>query len=250
MGIKTDNDVVDAFVAHLAHCGNLGLKVDERPDETNRATQDIDAIAGPFAIEHTSVDALDERRRRDDQWLQAVGGLEAELKGSVSAHLSVATDYRAVTTGQDWAAVRSALRNWIRESSEQIAIGRHELAVDGVPFPVTVWKRVDLPAGVYFSRLVVDSYETLAESAGPLIVRKAKKLGVYQQRGKTTVLLLESDDIAMMNHVKMHEVISAVFPGAWPGGVDQIWYADTTLWPATRFFDMKAVARECADIPL
>ena len=247
MSMKTDKEVVDAFVAHLAQCGHPGLTVDERPDETNRTTQDVDAIAGPFAIEHTSVNALEERRRRDDKWQKAVGGLELELMGSVSAHLSIATKYRAVATGQDWTAIRSALRNWICESSEQMAVGRQEIAIDGVPFPVTVWKRIDLSAGVFFSRVVADSDDTLAASAGTLIERKAKKLAVYQLRGKTTVLLLESDDIAMMNHVKMHEVISAAFPGAWPDGVDQIWYADTTLWPVPRFIDMKAIARECED---
>ncbi len=37
MGMKTDKDVVDAFVAHLAQCGHPGLTVDERPDETKSA---------------------------------------------------------------------------------------------------------------------------------------------------------------------------------------------------------------------
>lgn len=244
MGRKRDDDVVDAFVAHLAQHGHPALKVDVRPDETNRSTQDIDAIAGPFAIEHTSVEALHESRAKNPQWEKAVGGLEAEVQGYVSSHLSIATRYDAVAIKQDWIAIRAAVRRWIQEQSDKLDVGRSEIVIDGVPFPVIAWKRLDMPAGIHFSRLVDDSLETLAVSSAPLIERKAKKLASYRDAGKTTVLLLESDDIAMMNHIKMHDALNEAFSSVWPSGVDQIWYADTSLWPAVRFYDMKAIAEE------
>lgn len=244
MGRKRGDDVIDAFVAHLAQHGHPGLKVDARPDEINRNTQDIDAIAGPFAIEHTSVEALHESRAKNPQWEKAVGGLEDEVQGCVSAHLSIATRYDAVTIGQDWVAIRSALKTWICEKADQIDEGRSEIVIDGVPFPVIIGKRNDLPAGVYFSRLVDENSETLSASSASLIERKAQKLAPYQRQKKTTILLLESDDIAMMNHIKMHDAISEGFPRGWPGGIDQIWYANTSLWPAAHFHDMKALAEE------
>ena len=74
-----DRDVIDAFVSYLCSCGHPGLKVDRRPDEDNRNSADIDAIAGSLAIEHTSIDTLPNQRRDSGWFMQAVGGLEQEF---------------------------------------------------------------------------------------------------------------------------------------------------------------------------
>jgi len=238
---KTDDRVVDAFVSHLRNFEFPNLTVEEHPDKTNRATADIDAIAGHFAIEHTSVDVLDEQRLRSDHWHKAVGGLEEELKGCVPTHLAIATGYQAVTTGQNWANIRSALKNWLLEYSERLPTGMNEFEINGVPFPLTIWKREDRPPGVFFSRLVADEDQTLAHTVGPLVGRKAKKLAPYKARGQTTVLLVESDDIAMMNHVVMYKALREACPDGWPVGVDHIWYADTSMWPASEFYEIESV---------
>jgi hypothetical protein len=60
---SADAAVVDAFVAHLAEQRYPGIQVESRPDVENRNSSDIDAIAGPFAIEHTSVDTVEHQRR-------------------------------------------------------------------------------------------------------------------------------------------------------------------------------------------
>ena len=70
-----DKQIVDSFVAFLATTRVAGLQVDERPDETRDG--DIDAIAGKFAIEHTSIDTVPDQRR-DGAWLDTMlGDLEA-----------------------------------------------------------------------------------------------------------------------------------------------------------------------------
>ena len=66
-----DAVVVDAFVSHLTKDRYPGIKVDARPDLDNRLTSDIDAIAGPLAIEHTSIDTI-ENQRRDSAWFGKV----------------------------------------------------------------------------------------------------------------------------------------------------------------------------------
>lgn len=59
----TDKEVVSLFVDYLARNGNPGLTVNAWPDEGNRQSSDIDAVAGPFAIEHSSVDTMANQRR-------------------------------------------------------------------------------------------------------------------------------------------------------------------------------------------
>lgn len=171
--------------------------------------------------------------------MEAVGGLCSELQGCATAHITISTQYGAVATGQDWAAIRASVRAWVLRHAHKLAPGRHEVVVEDLPLVVRT--RHDLPAGIYFGRSVDDGDETLFARVGPLIERKAEKLAAYHRASKTTVLLIESDDIAMMNHIKMYEAIAAAFPDTWPTGVDQIWYADTAYWPKPHFFDMKCL---------
>jgi hypothetical protein len=72
----TDREVVEEFVANLRRLGHRDLEISSRPDEGNRKSQDVDAIAGPFAIEHTSVDTVPNQRRDSDYFLQVFGVLE------------------------------------------------------------------------------------------------------------------------------------------------------------------------------
>lgn len=63
-----DCDVINAFVTYLWENGHSCLQVDRWPDKENRNLADIDAIAGAFAIEHTSIDTLP-NQRRDSDWI-------------------------------------------------------------------------------------------------------------------------------------------------------------------------------------
>lgn len=72
-----DHEVVEAFVAHLAANGYTGLTVDRWPERENRNSPDIDTIAGPFAIEHTSIDTLPNQRGKSHWFMKAAGGLES-----------------------------------------------------------------------------------------------------------------------------------------------------------------------------
>ena len=101
-----DQDVINAFVAYLRKAGFPDLKVDRLPDKENRKTSDIDAIAGCFAIEHTSIDTLPNQRRDSDWFIQAVGGIEKELSVLIPFCLNITIEYDAVTKGQVWGGIR------------------------------------------------------------------------------------------------------------------------------------------------
>ena len=106
----TDKEVIIIFVDYLARNGNPGLVVDACPDKENRQSSDIDAIAGPFAIEHSSVDTV-AKQRRDSAWfLEVVGGLEDELGHKLSYRLNLTLPYEGVQCGQDWSKIRGAFR--------------------------------------------------------------------------------------------------------------------------------------------
>ncbi len=75
----TDKEVISLFVKYLAAQGNPGLEVDTWPDEENRQSTEVDSIAGPFAIEHTSVDTIPNQRRDAAWFIQVVKPLEDEF---------------------------------------------------------------------------------------------------------------------------------------------------------------------------
>lgn len=144
-----DRDVIDAWVAHLRDGGHPTLQVDRRPDDSS----DIDAIAGAFAIEHTSIDTLPNQRRDSNWFMQAAGGLEPELPSKPPFRLKISLEYDAVTRGQNWAAIRQALEGWITNEAPRLADGRHVLdSIPGVSFRLHVTKANDRRPGVFFAR--------------------------------------------------------------------------------------------------
>jgi len=232
-----DQDVINAFVAYLRKAGFPGLKVDRWPDKENRKTSDIDAIAGSFAIEHTSIDTLPNQRRDADWFIQAVGGIEKELTALSPSRLNITVEYDAVVKGQDWAAIRRNLKDWIINESPRLDDGRIVLEnVHGVPFRLRVRKASDRRPGIFFARFEPKD-DTLPARIRKQFDRKAKKLKKYHGSDKTTILLIENDDIALMNEGKMLDSIQMAYTSGLPHGVDKIWYADTSIPNDIEFMD-------------
>ena len=236
-----DCDVIEAFVAYLRERGHPGLGVDSWPDKENRESSDIDAISGAFALEHTSVDTLPNQRRDADWFTRVVSGLEAELSTSPACRVHVTLEYHAVSTGQDWLAIREALKVWITHEVPHLADGNHGIEdISGVPFRLHVTKASDRPPGLFFARYEpVD--DTLSARIRTQFDRKAQKLAKYQSEGKTTVLLVENADIALMNAQKMLEAIRRAYPNGLPTGVAELWYADTAIPDDIDFSDFTAM---------
>ena len=242
----SDAVTIDAFVAHLRDLGYRGLQVDRRPDQENRDSSDIDAIAGPFVIEHTSIDSLPNQRRDSDRFIRAVGGVEQEVEGSLPFRLSITIEYSAVGKGQDWAAIRRALAAWLINQTAALPDGRSLVTgLPGIPFRLHIVKSSEQRPGVFFARFQPED-ETLSVRVRQAFERKAVKLRKYQGPGIITVLLFENHDIALMNNWKMLEAIRAAYPSGLPAGVDQVWYADTSIPSALVFRDCTSQLRDGA----
>lgn len=230
-----DQDVTNAFVAHLRKNGFPDLKVDRCPDKENRNTSDIDAIAGHFAIEHTSIDTIPNQRRDADWFMKAIGEIEKELPVALPFRLNITIEYDAVTKGQDWEAIRENLKTWIIKESPRIADGRQVLeGIQGVPFRLHVRKGSNRRPGIFFARFEPND-DTLPARIRKQFDRKAKKLKNYHDQDKTTVLLIENGDIALMNEIL--DAIQKAYPSSLPNDVDKIWYADTSIPNDIEFMD-------------
>jgi hypothetical protein len=235
-----DKKIVDSFVAFMAATRVAGLKVERRPDEEKNG--DIDAIAGPFAIEHTSIDTVPDQRR-DGAWLGTMLG-DLESKTVVSENMQVVFNPDAVRPGQDWAAINAALKSYLEGPARGLPQNRYvPVRIDGVPFDVHIfkWQPVpSLPPRVTFGRFAPGD-ATLGQRLREQSDRKIEKLAPYQAEGKCTILLLESDDVALMNHVKMASAVMDAYPQGRPTSVDELWYVSSILQPELHFLDLSTI---------
>ena len=141
-----DSEVIDGFVAHLREHGHPDLKADQRPDNKNRNSTDIDALAGPFAIEHTSIDTLPNQRLNNNRFMQVIDGIEQELPSQLSFSLQITLEYGAVTTQQNWKAIRQALKSWIIKDAPRLTEGQHVFgSIPDIPFELRVNKEIGSP---------------------------------------------------------------------------------------------------------
>ena len=238
-----DSEVIDEFVAYLVKNGHPGLKIERRPEVENRESADIDAIAGPFAIEHTSIDTLPNQRRNSARLMKVLGDLEQELNPlPFKFNLFVSIEYDAITKGQDWSAIKQALRRWTLNESPLLKDGHHVCNnIPGIPFTLHVDKAATNPPGRLSSSRFDPNDRTLPCRIKKLFDRKAKKLAKYQGCGKTAILLIESYDWALMNEPKMVAAIRDAYRNGLPSGVDKFWYApNTSIVAPIKFKDITA----------
>ena len=234
-----DSEVITAFVTFMQKTCDPDLRVDRWPDEENDG--DIDAIAANLAIEHTSIDTVPHQRRDSDWFMKAAGNLQQEIPIKPPFRLKITLEYDAVKKGQNWVEIRDAIKNWVTDEALHLKDGHHVLSdVPGVPFPLLVTKASDRRPAVIVGRAApVD--DTLPNRIREQFTRKASKLVKYPTM--TKILLVESEDGALMNEADMVIAISRAFPDGLPLGVDQVWYADTSIPDSIEFFDFTAEIR-------
>jgi hypothetical protein len=232
-----DKEVIEAFISHLRKGGYADLRIDNRPDEGNRKTSDVDAIAGPFAIEHTSIDTVSNQRRDSDWFLKAVGGLESEFINKLQYRLNITIPYEGVQLRQNWSGIRQAFRSWITDHSANLTDGVHTITDEpGIPFRFIVKKQTGRSPRLIFAR-TAPTDNSLPDRIRKLFVKKAQKLMSYKQGGYISILLVESDDIALMNEGIMIEAIRVGLSRSLPDGIDRLWYVDTAIPEEVLFYD-------------
>ena len=199
--------------------------VDRWPDREERNATSVDAIAGPYAIEHTRVDSFP-GQSRDTSYFSALAAIEADT--CLNHYLFVSFPVGALAPGHDWKGIAARIRRWILEQSNTLSVGHHSVALEGVPFVMNVWRHDESWApGLHLAREDPGA-AGFAAMLGDQVRRKIVKLAQYKTSGSTTVLLLETRCGALMSGEKMKNGLMTEFPDGLLPGVDQVWWAD---WP-------------------
>lgn len=237
---KPDRTCIRDFAKFLQEIGQPVSGVDDWPED--RAQGEIDAILGPYALQHTSVDALPDKRRIDRPFDSVIAGVQDEFRGRLGFRLSITFDWNCIQKGQNWTEINQALREWISQEAPYLPDGRAEISsIPGIPFTFDVSKGCRLRSdGVYFARLASHD-RSLSIRLHDQLVGRHNKLGVlgkYRSQGKTTLLLLESDDIAFMSDDTMATAFRDAFP-IWPEELDELWFIHRVARPAMNVHDLR-----------
>jgi hypothetical protein len=200
------------------------------PDRENRASPDIDAYAesqglSPLAIEHTAVQSLAEQIRDSSRFAQALVPLESELASAFPFWLALVLPYRNVQTGSDWATIRGCIRAWVLANAGALPIGRTTRDIPGVPFPLTFWKRLTGGPGIFLVREVPSGNrnELLLAEMRKALDHSCSKLSKYHAQGATGVVVLESDNIALVDAGDLYRAFLLATRDQPRPDLDQIW---------------------------
>jgi len=228
----TEKQVLDSFVKHILSIHNIDWSGDvSYPDKKNSKSPDIDAIASPFAIEHTSIDFLPHQRQSDQRFLKFIDGLFQEGDAHIPFRLQVNLPYHFdhCYEKKDLTRVRTAFKEFILVNACCWSDGEHKFdGVPGIPFSFTIIKDSDKTPRVRFYRIPPTDTD-LCHRLSAQFNSKIDKLRQYHKRGFKTVLLVESRNGTLVD-VQGRVILNAirkVYPSGIPTELHSIWYVDT-----------------------
>jgi hypothetical protein len=204
------------------------------PDKENRRTRDIDAYAEEpnvrsLAIEHTNVETFANQKLDSSRFMRICGQLEAELRESFDGDVTMTIDTFAIQPGTEWDNIRDALRDWLIENVPKLPadeLRRHTIA--GVPFPIEI-ERIDSPVR-FFSvmRVAPEGYKRqLIEMMKAALTDKNDQFAGYKKSGEQTLLLMESDDLALVNWSILYMAFLQAQRAVCVPNIEQVWLART-----------------------
>ncbi len=162
--------------------------------------------------------------------MKICGVLETELSGVFLHDVSLIIPTFGIQTGTDWKGIRDTLRAWLLTQVGTLPFGRTDHQVDGVPFRITIWKERKSARGFGVARMTppgLDTNDKLIEIVAAALSNKNDQLQKYRTNGDETVLILETDDIALMNHVLLYKAFLQASACTPTPNIDQVWMAQT-----------------------
>src|SRR6266498_2163419 len=139
--------IIGKFIEKYNVCQPHEYAVARWPDEENRNSRDIDAVAeslgaSPLAIEHTKVETFFNQLQDAARFAGYYGELEVELKHAFDFDLMLTLPIFAFVTGTKWGNIRDLIREWLVQSAAGFVDGYSSHQIARVPFTVGISKNI------------------------------------------------------------------------------------------------------------
>lgn len=209
---KNEQKICKAVMNLVAH----------RRGETIASEQPVDAVvrdkpavewffetrSAKFAVEHTRIESFSNQIEEGKLFAKLLGPLEAELKGKVPGAFFLIVDVGAAKApSAQHDEIRRGLADWIRakgaglDAEEQSGPDGNCDLTDtppGVPFQVTLHRDADYDSRLFIMQSLSGDRESLQrDRIRTALARKCPKLLEASNNGRDSILILESDDVAL-----------------------------------------------------
>lgn len=170
----------------------------------------FDTTTAKFAVEHTRIESFSGQIAEGKLFAQLLEPLEAELAGRVPGEFWLVADVGAAKArSTEHAEIRKLLTEWILAEGaglepEAQAGPDAKCAITakptGVPFEVTLRRQTDCDSVLFIMQGISgDSEGPQRERIRTALARKCPKLLEASKGGRVSILVLESDDVALAN---------------------------------------------------
>ena len=209
------------------------IQISSEPDRVERQQQAVEMVAvsdsARYVIEHTRVESFESQIADGKRFSDLIGSLEHSLVPSLplgTYEIIVPSLAARSVPGRHAEAVRAALEAWVVDTAAELKLGpdgdfAETDRVDerpwsitaqppSVPFAVTLQRRPpDDRVVVFVMRFTPPEIEDARRSRiRTALARKCPKLAAAKQHNEAlSVLLLESDDIALANRHVISEAV-------------------------------------------
>lgn len=213
--LKQDEAITETL-KFLSKSLNMRYEIIDYPDKRERNLPACDALAiigsKKVAIEHTSVDSVPQQRRDSARFMKVLGPLDLDLKNKLptpgSYWLSVHMNAIPALKRKEWDGIRNRIHEWCLKVANSLEIGspysapKHFVRAmpEGVPFEVTLYRWPGEDGRFLITRLAPNDLEDQRKDAiSQTISSRGSKVSDYRIVGYRTILVLESNDIALAN---------------------------------------------------
>lgn len=205
------------------------FQITKWPDEENRSSKDCDALAQDnqgrnLAIEHTRIETFENQAQDSRRFVETFEPIIPEIENKLKCKICITLPTFALSIGQNWKGIARTLQTYLIEKGETLPWGdsRHE-NIPGIPFRFAV-DRNQARSGLARWAPQVDRVDELSKLIKNAFERKKKQLAQYKQQGFRTMLILDSEDIALIGHIEAYKafLIASDFTVVEP--FDCIWF--------------------------
>ncbi len=238
-----EDRAITQFCERLSAIENQAVTILDRPDQSNPGKGGCDAIisrgADQQALEHTTIDSFARQREDDAKFEQVVVPLEEAIRVALpDSYVWVSIPVHVIPKGIDWRGLAQQLETeCIKTLLEMPSAGpwgeTRPYTLNGIPFPVNLMK-CDAPGnpGCHVMRIKpADQQNQLVANMVTALQNKDTQLAPYKERGFRTILLLDSDDVALVNRDTLADACKLAMTQYNPNAIDEIFIAEADNEP-------------------
>ena len=256
-----EDRIIGEFCQAIENFEGIKVEVVGHPDREDPGAGGCDALISKqgttYALEHTTFDAFPAQRTDNPRFRTVISPLEESIPQAVpDSFVQITVPSDAVPTGLPWRKLRDVLNERCIEALHKMdatppsenRFRRFEFP--GVPFPVYISRQYwPEDPGCLVGRLApADQAEALRQCLLGAVSAKREQLRGYHTEGYPTILILDSDERALINDIVVADAFATATADEELSEIDDVYFAESKRQPAW-FYPLKLGQRVYPELP-